>query len=283
MKELRDRVAVVTGAGSGIGAALVAACAAEGMRVVAADVEAGAVAEVAQAVRADGADVEVATTDVRDAGALEALAARTWDRFGGCHLLCNNAGVMVNRPVAELAPEDWRWITDVNLGGVANGLGAFLPRMIAQGGEAHVLNTASVAGLAAFGAMGLGAYAATKFAVVGLSEHLRGELELAGIPIGVTVLCPGAVPTRIAESERNRPAELATGLPLKAEGADPTSPELGAVAPERVAAIALDAVRNNEAYAITHPDMRALVETRATALLGAFDAAAARSEQESSG
>src|SRR5262249_26220538 len=142
MKDLRDRVAVVTGAGSGIGAGLARRCAAEGMRVVLADVERGAVESVAEELPRGGAEAEARTGDVRDPAALVGLADRTFERFGACHLLVNNAGVVVYRPAAQLELSDWRWVLSVNLEGVIHGLHAFLPRMRAQGGPAHIVNTA---------------------------------------------------------------------------------------------------------------------------------------------
>jgi NAD(P)-dependent dehydrogenase (short-subunit alcohol dehydrogenase family) len=171
--------------------------------------------------------------------------------------------------VAELELADWRWVLSVNLDGVIHGLHAFLPRMRAQGGEAHILNTASMAGLVSIGVMPVGAYTVSKFAVVGYSEMLRQELAPEGI--GVTVLCPGGVATRIGESERSRPAELRDAAPapthaLATDGA-------GVLPPEAVAACALEAVRANAPYAITHPEWWPLVEARLEALRAAFGAA----------
>jgi NAD(P)-dependent dehydrogenase (short-subunit alcohol dehydrogenase family) len=271
VRELRGKVAVVTGGGSGIGAALARACAAEGMAVVAADVDLAAAEAVAGEVRARGTRALAAAVDVRERASLDALAARTYRELGACHLLCNNAGVVLFRPLAETTERDFAWLLGVNALGVFHGVAAFLPRMRAQGGEAHVLNTASMAGLVAIGAMPVGAYTASKFAVVGYSEMLREELAPDGI--GVTLLCPGGVATRIGESERSRPPELhdAAPPPSRALGAG----DDGILAPEAVAACALDAVRANAPYAVTHPDWWPFVEARFEALRAAFAAAGA--------
>jgi NAD(P)-dependent dehydrogenase (short-subunit alcohol dehydrogenase family) len=283
MKELRGRVAVVTGAGSGIGAALARLCAGEGMRVVLADVERAAVESVAEDLCRGGAQAAAEVVDVRDPAALAAVAERTFATFGGCHLLVNNAGVVVYRPAAELELADWRWVLSVNLDGVIHGLLAFLPRMRAQGGPAHIVNTASIAGLLPVPGAGLTAYAASKYAVVGISESLRAELAPEGI--GVSVVCPGGVATRIDESERNRPAELRTGAastpagkaaPMARERAEGTERFLP---PEAVALRILQAVREDELYVITHPEWLPLVRERHAAIEAAFARAAARAER----
>ena len=281
MQALKERVAVITGAGSGIGAGLARRCAAEGMRVVLADVEVGAAEAVAEELRSGGGEALAVAVDVRDPAALARLADRTFERFGACHLLVNNAGVVAYRPITELELSDWRWILSVNLEGVIHGLHAFLPRMRRQGPPAHVVNVASMAGLIALEGAGLGAYAASKFAVVGISETLA--LELAPEGIGVTVVCPGGVATRINEAERNRPQELRRSAP----GAPPDMQRIAGSrgrletpetyldadgAAERI----LAAVRAGELYAITHPSWLPLVRDRHQRLESAFERAAAR-------
>jgi NAD(P)-dependent dehydrogenase (short-subunit alcohol dehydrogenase family) len=281
MQELRGRVAVITGAGSGIGAGLARRCAAEGMRVVLADVERGPVEAVAADLRRGGAEAEAVVVDVRDPVALVRLADRTWEVFGGCHLLVNNAGVVAYRPIAELEISDWRWILSVNLDGVIHGLHAFLPRLRAQGGPAHVVNTASMAGLMPLEGAGLGAYAASKYAVVAISETLRQELAPEGI--GVSVVCPGGVATRINEAERNRPTELRRSAPgaapdmarVAGAGSRLERPELPLDA-ETTADRILAAVRADELYVITHPRWLPLVRERHAAIESAFERAAAR-------
>jgi NAD(P)-dependent dehydrogenase (short-subunit alcohol dehydrogenase family) len=276
VKDLRERVAVVTGGGSGIGEALALACAEAGMDVAVADIERDAASRVAESVRGKGRRALAVHTDVTDRAALETLAERCYDELGACHLLCNNAGVLIVGPLEKRSDEDWRWLIDVNLRGVVHGIQAFLPRMLRQEGERHIVNTASLSGLAPF--RGVGAYGSTKYAIVGLSESLRMELEAYGI--GVSVVCPGAVATQIFESERNRPEALGSSgaateedvAALRASGGQRAT----ILPPERVAQAILDGVRRNHAYVITHPEQRPLVVQRFEALLAAFDHAKAQ-------
>lgn len=276
MQDLAGRVAVVTGGGSGIGEALCRRLAAEKMRVVVADVEDREATRVAGAVRDAGGDALAVAVDVRNPAAVEHLAQQTFETFGACHLLANNAGVALFRPAIDMTLQDWEWVLSVNLMGVVHGLAAFLPRMHSQGGDAHIVNTASISGLVALRGTGLAAYTASKFAVVALSEALRDELAAAGI--GVSVLCPGGVTTRILESERNRPEALRTGRERAVAGERHGQRERveGMQSPEAVAERIVDAVRANELYVITHPDWKPLVTERHAAIAAAFDAAAAR-------
>src|SRR6185312_14682368 len=192
-QELDGRVAVITGGGSGIGASLARACAAEGMRVVVVDVSGERAASVA-AELPDGTAVARAV-DVSDAASVEALADFAFDTFGAVHLLCNNAGVSPAGRIWDFSDEDYRWLVGVNLFGVMNGLRSFVPRMIDQG-EGHIVNTGS--GASFVSTPRLGPYCSTKHAIVGLSEALRYELE--GTGIGVSVLVPAGVNTNIFES-----------------------------------------------------------------------------------
>ncbi|MCS5637895.1 MAG: SDR family NAD(P)-dependent oxidoreductase [Myxococcota bacterium] len=278
MQEFEGRVAVVTGGGSGIGEALSRACSARGMKVVVVDVEESAAKRVVDGIQAGGGDAFPAVVDVRHRAELERLAREVDERYGGCHLLCNNAGVLVTRPVLELEEKDWAWTLAVNLMGPIHAVSVFLPGMIASGEPGHVVNTASIAGLVALPQMDLGAYTTSKFALVGYSEYLRADLAAQGIPIGVSVVCPGAVETRIAESERNRPGELDTGQGGKTSVADPGGPGVAGLQNPRAAAERILAgVERDEAWILTHPEMKGLVEKRSGALSTAFDAAAALS------
>ncbi|MDT5027694.1 MAG: hypothetical protein QOE61_4120 [Micromonosporaceae bacterium] len=195
MDDLTSKVAVITGAASGIGFALAKVFAAEGMRVVLADVDATRLTSAADALAATGADCIGEVVDVSDPAAVERLADRTVEHFGGVHVICNNAGVSALGCQWELSLDDWNWVLDVCLGGVVNGIRSFVPRMLASGEPGHVVNTASMAGVLT--SPFVGPYAAAKHAVVGISKGLRAEL--AGTPIGVTVVCPGMVNTPVAD------------------------------------------------------------------------------------
>ena len=273
MKELRNRVAVVTGGGSGIGRGIALAFADAGTHTVIADIDAPAAEKVAAEVRERGVRALPVHTDVMELVSVRELAKRTYAEFGEAHILCNNAGVGVGGPLDEMTPEDWEWVIAVNLRGVANGLMAFLPRFKAQAGETHVVNTASMAGL--LPVENLGVYVATKYAVVGLSETLR--IEGAGYGLGVSVLCPGLVKTRILEGHRNRPEALGGSrrrvlsevgeARLQAEGMDPLD----------VGRAVVRAVERNELYVLTHPGAKTTTQTRFDEILASFDRASRQS------
>lgn len=272
MREFNDKVAVITGGGSGIGAALCRHAAALGMKIVVADVDVAAAERTRDQLQAQGSMALAVRVDVANADDIERLARIAYDWQGAVHLLCNNAGVVPsgrNRPVWEYPPEDWRWAFDVNLMGVVHGLRSFVPRMLAQRTEGHIINTASVAGLVS--AAGSVVYSASKHAVVRVSEALYASLREQRSLIGVTVLCPGIVNTRIYESERNRPRELQL-----AAGAAAETPELQAVAanlfanalaPEVVADQVFDAVRAQRLYQITTTSYDDAIRDRLEAIL----------------
>ncbi len=202
MKELKGKVAVVTGAASGIGFAMTERFVAEGMQVVMADVEEEVLAASASQLESAGADVLGVLCDVSDPEAVQDLASQTLSAYGGVHVVCNNAGVGPGGLMLETTAEEWEWIVGVNVLGVAHGVITFGP-ILAEAGEGHIVNTASEAGLVTNSALGM--YCATKHAVVGLSESLWRELHPMGV--GVSCLCPNLVNTRIFQSERNRPYE----------------------------------------------------------------------------
>ena len=274
MRELEGRVALVSGGGSGIGRGIVLALAGEGMRVVVADVESGAAEAVAAEITAAGGEAIAETVDVSDVAAVEALADRCDERYGGVDVLCNNAGVVGHTPIGPESLDSWRWILDVNLFGVVHAINTFVPRMrvrVAEsGGEAHVVNTSSLGGgLIAGDGWEITAYRASKFAIVAMSRDLRNEL--AGSGIGVSVLCPGGVETRIWQAGRNRPAER--GGPQTWERPSRLEGER-VIGPLEVGRRVLHAIRENELYAITHPERKHQVEAGARELLDAFDLAA---------
>jgi NAD(P)-dependent dehydrogenase (short-subunit alcohol dehydrogenase family) len=241
------RVAVVTGGASGIGRALALGLAREGARVVVADRDEAGMAEVVTAIRALGGEAIAVPTDVSELGQVQTLTDRAFSAFGKVHVLCNNAGVAVWGGLEAATHRDWQWVLGVNLWGVIHGVEVFVPRMIAQKEPGHILNTASMAGLIA--SQGLGVYNTSKYAVVGLSETLAKDLRPYGI--GVSILCPIGVDTRIRESERNRPAALRNETPAGGEAVNLIGRML---APETVAEMALAAIRENRLYVITHEE-----------------------------
>jgi NAD(P)-dependent dehydrogenase (short-subunit alcohol dehydrogenase family) len=253
MRELAGKVAVVTGAASGIGSGLARALSAERMRVVLADIEPGALAEVAEALASEGHEVEAVVTDVADWEQVRHLADRAIDRFGAVHVLCNNAGVLTSGPAWEQSLDDWRWVLGVDLWSVVHGVRAFVPVMLDQGGPAHVVNTASVAGL--MGYPRSAPYSAAKFAVVGLSETLHHDLRAAGAEIGVSVLCPGSVPTRISQSARNRPGATPSALDIPTQRQPPPT----SLTPDEVAAKVVAAIRTDRFWVLSHPEYGDLV------------------------
>ncbi len=205
MKDFKGKVAVITGAASGIGLGLAERCAQEGMKVVLAGINENTLKKAEKDIKKTGATTLVVKTDVSKAGDVEALAQKTLDAFGAVHLLFNNAGVGIYSTVWESTLADWQWVLGVDLWGVIHGVHFFVPIMIKQGVECHIVNTAGGAGLVS---PPYNPYAVIKHGVVALSEMLYRELELRGHNIGVSVLCPGFIKTKAMEGERNRPKEL---------------------------------------------------------------------------
>jgi len=262
MEDLQGKVAVITGGASGIGRAVAEKAGAEGMRIVLGDIEEGPLKSAVDDLTSNGAEAVGVVTDVSDRASVEALRDAALDRFGAVHLVHNNAGIGLGGPIWEVSEEDWRWILGVNLWGVIHGVRTFTPLLIAQG-EGHIVNTASIAGLIV--APFLGPYNATKQAVVAISETLFKDLQAVGAPVGVSVLCPGFVQTRIAESERNRPGWAAPDNEV------PGAEELrgavqslvdGGIAASTVADRVIDAVRNDTFYILTHPELDGAITTR---------------------
>ncbi|MDG4596472.1 MAG: SDR family NAD(P)-dependent oxidoreductase [Candidatus Contendobacter sp.] len=265
MKELQGKVAVITGAAEGIGRAIAEQAAARGMKLVLADISAAKLDEAEAALRAGGAEVEGVQVDVSRAEQVEVLAARAFERFGNVHLLVNNAGVALAKSAWETTPADWDWVLGVNLYGVIHGIQAFVPRMLENGEEGHIVNTASVAGLISQPAMA--AYNVSKFGVVTLTEGLHHDLTLRQARLKASVLCPGWVRTRIAEAERHRDADQRTDP----SQLDPVTAKTGlsmfkavqqGIAPEPVAEAVFAAVEDGRFYIFTHPETKAGVGVR---------------------
>jgi len=280
MRDLGGKTAFVTGGASGIGLALGRAFAEAGMSVMLADIELDALNMAVDSLRSVGSNVQGAVCDVTNPARLEQAAETSYKAFGHVHIVCNNAGVAAGSGIDNIALDTWRWVLDVNLMGVLHGVRTFLPHMLAHGEGGHIVNTASMAGLNS--GLGLSPYSASKFAVINISEGLAKQVS--GLGIGVTVLCPGFVRTRISESGRNRPERYGPALipnptseagRLAARQAD--LGQLG-IDPMEVAAQALAAIRDNKLYVFTHAgaEWRAEVKERFDTILTAMDEAAAQ-------
>jgi len=273
--EFVGKAAFVTGGASGIGLALGRAFAEAGCKVMLADIEKAALDAAVASLSGSGQEVRGIVCDVADTASVDAAAEATFSAFGKVHILCNNAGVGARGGIDHIALDNWRWVLDVNLMGVVNGVRAFLPHMRAHGEGSHIVNTASMAGVMT-SHQGFAPYPASKYAVVGMSEGLAVELKPFGI--GVSILCPGIVRTSILESARNRPQRYGPPTPV-----DTSNPLYDRVAervrtgmgPAEVARRVVAAIRNDELYVFTHPEMRGAVEERFQAILAAFDRAAA--------
>lgn len=265
MREFRDRTAVITGAASGIGLALAQRAAREGMRLVLADIDEAKLAEAVQTLAVPANALHVRRVDVSREADIAALADEAYGRFGGVHLLCNNAGVGLARLAWEHTAADWEWILGVNLLSVAHAVRHFVPRMRAQEGESHVVNTASVAGL--LSTPGMAAYNVSKHGVVTLSETLYAELQAQGSRTGVSVLCPAWVPTAIHTSERNRPERFGTAAPPSADSAAyqermGQAVKSGRLTADDMANAVFDAVATNRFYIIPHSRIKQAVRLR---------------------
>jgi NAD(P)-dependent dehydrogenase (short-subunit alcohol dehydrogenase family) len=269
MRELADKTAIVTGAASGIGLSLARAFARRGMAVVLCDLGGERLDAALAEVRTLGARAIAIATDVSDRSAVEHAARVAEAAFGGVHVACNNAGVAVHgKSIADLSPQEWDWLIGVNLYGVIHGVQVFLPLIRSHGGEGHIVNTASIAGFQVRPGRRSGAYAATKYAVVALSESLA--LDLADTPIGLSVLAPAAVNTQIYRSGEHRPARF--GGPLVLAGNDPLQDELKlGLHPDEVGERVVHAIREQELFVFTHMGTRDWLEERHRRILAAYD------------
>jgi len=272
MQDLRGKTAFVTGGASGIGLAMAEAFGREGMNVMLADIEAGALSKAVDELRAKQVRAEGVLTDAGNRDSIRAAALQTIAKFGKVHVVCNNAGVATGGLFGTVPEKDWDWIIDVNLKGVVYGMEVFEPLIESHGEGGHFVNTASMAGMVSPPTME--PYCATKFAVVAMSEGWAGQL--AAKNIGVSILCPGFVQTRIHESRRNRPdaygadqrdvrSEVEIVSAAAVTGGIPVGPVAGRV---------VEAVKDNDLYVFTHPEMKAATEARFQRILDAFDKSA---------
>ena len=261
MKELREKVAVITGAASGFGREFAIRCADEGMKVVLTDIDEGGLAATVALLR-PGTQSLTLRSDVSNADSIEHVATSAYGRFGACHLLFNNAGVGTAGPIWMATLDDWKWTFGINVMGVVHGLRSFVPRMLEQKEASHIVNTASAAGLLA--PAGSGVYAASKHAVVAASECLYHELRTQNATIGVSVLCPAFVDTGISNSERNRPAELAESNPEAKQYSDRIRQAIksGKLNAADIAEVTIEAVKNDRFYILPHPNVKIAVEIR---------------------
>ncbi len=273
MEEFRGRTAVITGGGGGIGRGMAVAFAQEGMNVVIGEIDMDAAAGTVAAVEEHGVRAIAVKNDVTSRASMEELADAAYNTFGGCHVLCNNAGVVTFKLAQDMTEADWDWVVGVDLYGVIYGIQAFLPRMVAAGEGGHIVNTASIAGLVAPATPGISSYSTAKYGVVGISEALA--LDLAPHNIGVSVLCPGGVRSRIVEAGRNRPdeyggPEIAPIDPLRSTLPGESVPQ-EMLEPEDLAAKVLRSIRENNLYVVSHPETQPAVEARFQAILDAYD------------
>lgn len=266
--EVEGKVAVVTGAASGMGRAMADTFAAAGMKVVLADIEEAPLNDAAAEVRATGAEAIAVRTDVAKLDDIQALADAAVDAFGAVNVLCNNAGVGVPGVIGEMSLEDWRWTLDIDLWGPIYGIQAFLP-IIEEAGEGHINSTASVAGL--YAGASLAAYNVAKHGVVALMASLERELRLRKSPVHASVLCPGPIDTNIVHSQRNRDPDDAAHHVHSEQGEKFWDMMKGFLAegmdPAEVGPMVLDAVRTDRFWVLTHPDMAKIARYQIDAML----------------
>ena len=271
MQDLKGKTAFITGGASGIGLAMAKAFGHEGMQIMLADIEAAPLAAAVEELRALQVRVEGVLCDVSSRASQQAAALETIAKFGKIHLVCNNAGVGGGGNVGEVPKDDWDWVVAVNLMGVVNGVEVFTPLIESHGEGGHFVNTASMAGM--ISPAGMEPYSATKFAVVAMSEGWAVQLAPRGI--GVSILCPGFVKTRIHESRRNRPANFAADTRPAQFDDTLANPVLTGIPVGPVAERVVEAVKADELYIMTHPEFKPILAARFDAILAAFDRAAA--------
>jgi NADP-dependent 3-hydroxy acid dehydrogenase YdfG len=277
MKDLNNKVAVITGAGSGIGRGIAEHAAKAGMRLVLADINKEGLNETLALVKSFGVEAISRVTDVSSLDEVENLASQTYETFQNCHLLFNNAGVLGPASLSEVNREMYDWLININLGGCFNGIHAFLPRMKASGEESHIIATCSTSGFIAYPMLSL--YSASKFGIRGLMTSLRSELTMSNSNVGVSIVCPGEVTTNIVNStfQSNEPADNkpvadvdpTAMLEVAAEDAQNTYP----ISPLEAAQGIFAGIDNKEFYIFTHKGYKRQLEDISSEYLEAFDRA----------
>ncbi|MCY3882304.1 MAG: SDR family NAD(P)-dependent oxidoreductase [Chloroflexi bacterium] len=280
MQEFEGKVAVITGGASGIGLGMATRFAAEGMRLVLADIEEAVLEEAAAGLRENGAEVLTVQTDCGDAASMDNLAEESLAHYGSVHVVCNNAGVGARGTMWKLGVNDWEFVLRVNLWGVIHGVRVFTPHLVEQD-EGHIVNTGSMAGLVSVS--GTGPYNVSKHGVVTLSETLYGELQDAGSNVGVSVLCPGIIRTNLRNSERNRPEHLrdldAEAVKERTQSTPGFSDtvRLQALSPEWAAECVFEGIKENRFYILTHDDHEGQIPRRHDAIQNDGNPAVVRS------
>ena len=269
IQDLKGRIAVVTGGGSGIGAGMCRSFAKNGMKVVVSDVDADSAERVARELRSGGGEAVAIACDVSQRPSVEALAEASIDHFGRVDIVCNNAGVFLGGRMRDFTLGDWEWVISVNLMGVVNGASVFTPHLVERG-SGHIVNTASIGGFASDPSCA--PYTTSKFAVVGYSEALRADLEPDGI--GVTMLCPGPVASGIDKGDRLRPASAGTSA-ASSRAAEPIV--ANGMPPDEVGDLVVQGIRDDATYIFTHPELAGIFEPRIQAMRDALAATKAHS------
>lgn len=267
MKNFKDKVAVITGAASGIGRGLAEYCSREKMKIVLADVEKSALSLTGAEIKAGGADILTVVTDVSKIEDVKSLAGKTVDTFGKVDLLFNNAGVAAGTSIWESSINDCNWVIDVNLWGVIHCIHEFVPIMLRQGTPCHIVNTSSMAGFTTYHPSAL--YQLTKHGIIALSEQLFHDLEIRGANIKVSVICPGAVNTNIMDAERNRPGKYKNNPSIAISNPEPDPMEIAfremiksGMSPSILAETVFKAIKEEQFYIIPHPEMKPLIQLR---------------------
>jgi NAD(P)-dependent dehydrogenase (short-subunit alcohol dehydrogenase family) len=271
IRDFEGKAAFVTGAASGIGLAIARAFAEANLKVMLADIEENALDLALAGLKASGAEVRGVVCDVSDRASVQRAAEETFGVFGNVHIVCSNAGVIAGGQIELIPGGDWDWVIGVNLMGAINVIQAFLPRIKTGSEGGHIVITASGSGLVC--TPGVAPHVVSKYGLVGLAETLAAEL--AGTPIGVSVLCPSFVRTRIDTSFRNRPPRFGVQLDQATDANAPLAALVDAgMDPQRVARRVMMAIRDNDLYVFTHPELRGFVEERFRQILAAFDKSA---------